>query len=294
MKLDRRIVLLVAAVVLAAIVAASIVYAVGRDDSDLPRYPGRVAVRAVCGLRHTFFNGDDPETTCLPKVWAAVSVSWNGRRVAWDTGSGIYIANADGFNPTGVPVPPGANFDPSLSPDAGKVAFLHSSRDDGHYDLWVGSTSIDNAEQLTTTRDVSTVVWSPTGDWIAYVKGLTDQTLDGDIVLIHPDGTDGHKLTRGDSPTWSPRGDQLAFAHEGNIWTIDEDGSDARMVIENGESPAWSRDGKLIAFMREVPCEKPVCNERVFVAGAAGEKAQGIGPSLAGPRSPIWLRDPFE
>jgi Tol biopolymer transport system component len=174
------------------------------------------------------------------------------------------------------------------------MAFLHSPRDDGRYDVWVGSTSIDNAEQLTTTRDVSTVAWSPRGDRIAFVRGWSGASLDGDITLIRPDGSGEHRLTRGDAPTWSPSGSMLAFAHAGSVWTIRADGSNAHVLVTDGESPAWSRDGKLIAFMRAVPCGKPVCEERLFVIGATGGQAQGIGSTYTGPRSPVWLRDPFE
>lgn len=295
MKRDRRTVLVLSGAVLLGVVAAAVAFAVTRGGDDgLPKYPGRIAVRDGCGLHHTFANGDDPQELCLPSVWAAVSVSWDGKRVAWDTGNGISNANSDGFNPVPIPVPPGANFDPSLSPKADKVAFLHSPRDDGRYDLWVGSTSIDNAEQLTTTRDVSSVAWSPAGDWIAYVKGWSEATLEGEINLIRPSGEDETLLTRGDSPSWAPDGSRLAFAHAGGIWTIGADGSDARMVIGNGESPAWSRDGELIAFMREVPCDEPVCKERVFVVGATGGEADAIGQTFAGPLSPVWLPDPFE
>lgn len=294
MKLGRRSIIPLSGLVLLAIVAAAAVHAFTRDESDFPRYPGRIAVRDGCGLRHMFFNGDDPKLMCLPKVWAAVSVSWNGKRLAWDTGEGIEIANEDGFNPVALLLPPGANFDPSLSPDADKLAFLHSPRDDGRYDLWVGSTSIDNAEQLTNTRDVSTVAWSPAGGWIAYVKGWSEDTLEGEIVLVRPDGSGERRLTRGDTPTWAPDGSRLAFVHEGNIWTIAANGSDSRMLVKDGESPAWSRDGKLIAFMREIPCGKDVCKERVFIVSATGGAANAIGPAFAGPLSPVWLPDPFE
>ena len=294
MKLGRRSIVLLSGLLLLGLVAAAVVYAVTRDDDDFPRYPGRIAVRAGCGLRHMFFNGDDPKLMCLPSVWAAASVSWDGTRLAWDTGTGISIANADGFNPVPVPVPPGANFDPSLSPDADELAFLHSPQDDGRYDLWVGSTSIDNAEQLTNSRDISSVAWSPAGGWIAYVKAWSEITFEGEIMLIRPNGEDETILARGDAPTWAPDGSRLAFSHMGGIWTIGADGSDSRMLVPNGESPAWSRDGNMIAFTREIPCGKPVCNERVFVVGATGGEPRGVGPTFAGPRSIVWLPDPFE
>lgn len=295
MRIRRRSLILLSGLVLLGIVAAAAVFLVVRDgDDDLPRYAGRVAVRDGCGVRHMFFNGDDERDLCLPNLWAALSVSRNGERIAWDTGTGISIAGSDGFNPVAVPLPPGANFGPSLSPDADKMAFLHSARDDGRYDLWVGSTSIDNAEQITNTRDVSSVAWSPTGDWIAYVKGWSENTLEGEIFLVRPDGDDETRLTRGDAPTWAPDGSRIAFFRGGGIWAIDADGSDLRMLVRNGASPAWSRDGTIIAFMREVPCGKPVCKERVFTVGATGGGALGIGPTFEGPSSPVWLPDPFE
>lgn len=294
MKVGRRTLILLSGLLLLGAVAVALAFAFGRDEDDSPRYPGRIAVRDGCGLTHMFFNGDDQRQLCLPSVWAAVSVSWNGERLAWDTGQGIFIANADGFNPVPTPVPPGANFDPSLSPDGEEMAFLHSARDDGRYDLWIGSTFIDDAEQLTTTRDLSSVAWSPTGEWIAFVRGWSEVTREGEIVLIRPDGEDETLLTRGDTPTWAPGGSRVAFFHEGNIWTIDADGSDLRMLVENGESPAWSRDGGLVAFMRDVPCGQPPCEQRVFVVGATGGAARGVGPTFTGTRFPVWLPDHFE
>ena len=295
MKIRRRSLMVLSGLVLLGLVAAAVVFVIARDeDDDLPRYPGRVAVQNGCGVRHMFFNGDDERDLCLPNLWAVLSVSWNGEKIAWDTGTGISIANADGFNPVAIPLPPGANFGPSLSPDADKVAFLHSARDDGRYDLWVGSTSIDNAEQITNTRDVSAVAWSPDGDWIAYVKGWSEETLEGEIFLVRPDGNDETRLTRGDAPTWSPDRSRIAFFRGGDIWAIDADGSDLRMLVRNGASPAWSRDGKAIAFMREVRCGKPVCKERVFLVGPDGGDANGVGPTYEGGRVPVWLPDPFE
>jgi len=294
MKPGPRNIVLLAGLVLVCLVAAAVVYAVAKDDNDLPKLAGRIAFRDGCGLRHMWPDGTDQRDMCLPSVWAATSVSANGERLAWDTGSGLSIADSDGNNSGVIPAPPGANFGPSLSPDADKVAFLHSPQDDGRYDVWVGSTSADNAEQLTNTRDASSIAWSPDGDWIAYVKAWSEATLEGDIVLIRPNGEDQTLLTRGDTPTWSPDGSRLAYAHRGGIWTIDADGSNERMLIANGESPSWSRDGGQIAFTREVPCGKPVCRQRVFVVSSGGGEARGIGPTFDGPRSIVWLPDPHE
>jgi TolB protein len=65
--------------------------------------------------------------------------------------------------------------------------------------------------------------WSPAGDWIAYQAG-------GDVWLIHPDGSDNHRLIRQAAfPAWFPDGKRLAVARPGEnaqtIWAVDLDGN---------------------------------------------------------------------
>ena len=145
-----------------------------------------------------------------------------------------------------------------------------------------------------TRRNVSAVSWSPDGDWLAYVQNWSDETLEGQISLVRPDGDDAQTLVEGDAPEWAPDGKQLAYVHDGDIWTIGSDGKDAKRIIRNGHVPAWSRDGKQIAFMRAERCPRAVCRERVFVAFTDGHGLRQVGPAVPGERTVLWLRDPFE
>jgi len=292
-----RILALVAGCVVLAAVAAAIGYAVARDDGPhKPRYPGRIAVRSGCGLRHTFFDGTDPQVMCLQDVFDTVSVSRNGEKLAWDTKGGvsILVSGVDGTQPVFAPVPPGSNAAPSLSPDGKKIAFLHSPRNDGKYDIWVTSVSATDSEQETNTRNVSDVAWSPTGDWLAYVRDWSDDTLEGQISLVRPNGDDPHTLVQGDSPDWSPDGKQLVYVHKGSIWTMNADGSGAKRLIPDGRSPAWSRDGEMIVFMRAAKCARSICPERTYLAFANGSDPHPVGPPYPGDRQVVWLPDPFE
>jgi Tol biopolymer transport system component len=292
-----RIAIIVAGCVVLAAVAATIGYAVTRDDGPhKPRYPGRIAVRDGCGLRHMFFDAKDQKVMCLQDLFDTVSVSRNGDKIAWDTngGTAIVVADADGSNPVNVPVPPGSNSAPSLSPDGTKVAFLHSAENDGRYDIWVASVTASDAEQVTSTRNVSDVAWSPTGDWLAYVQNWSEDTLQGQISLIRPSGDDAHTLATGDAPDWSPDAKHLVYVHNGSIWTLDADGTNARQLIPNGHSPAWSRDGELIAFMRAKKCARNLCPEHAYLAFANGTDPHPVGPLYGGERQVVWLPDPFE
>ena len=229
-----------------------------------------------------FFDGSDQKTMCLQDVFDTVSVSRNGDKLAWDTKSGtaILVSGVDGTNPVNASVPLGSNAAPSLSPDGKKIAFLHSPQNDGKYDIWVGSTTASDAEQDTNTRNVSDVVWSPTGDWLAYVQNWSDQTLEGQVSLIRPNGDDSHTLVPGDAPDWSPDGKKLVYVHNGSIWTVNADGTDPHQLIPNGHAPAWSRDGQMIAFMRAEKCSRNICPERSYIAFANGTDPHPVGPSV--------------
>ena len=303
MSQSRLTYLISGVIVLAAVAATAIgVVQLARGGGEQTRrLPGRIAVVDGCGVLHMWSDGSDQRRLCLPGVFAAVSLSDNGKTIAWDTRNQITVAEVsrDDTSISHQRIPPlasGTDVEPGLSPDGRRVAFLHSPRNDGRYDVWVGSTSgsIDNSEQLTTTHNVSTLAWSGSGDWIAFVKGWSEVTLQGQIALIHPDGSGERALTIGDSPTWTPDGKLLAFYRGGSIWTIRPDGSGARLLIRDGHSPAWSRDGKQIAFLREDKCGKATCKEHVMIAFPNGTGARPVGPAFPRAQRVLWLRDPFE
>ena len=300
MTQSRRNLFLFGGLIVLAVIAAAVAVgiAIARDDdSSAPRLPGRIAVRNGCGLTHFWQDGTDQRELCLPEAWDAVSLSWNGEKLAWDTrNQGLRVGNADDpSQPIDISAPLGANYAPSLSPDAKSAAFLHSPRDDGRYDIWVADTGgADNAEQVTNTRNISDVSWSPKGDWLAYVQNWSDETLEGQISLVQPDGEDAHTIVRGDAPEWAPDGKHLVYVHDGDIWTIGTDGEGAKMIIEDGHSPAWSRDGKQIAFMRAERCAKAVCPEQVFHGPVDGPGAEQVGPRFPEERILLWLPDPQE
>jgi hypothetical protein len=87
--------------------------------------------------------------------------------------------------------------------------------------------------------------WSPDGQRIAFYK------LNGSgIYVINADGT-GLAGPFGPTgafwPAWSPLGDEIAFADAGNIYVMDVDGTNVRVVTQ-GNHPAWSPLGTQIAY----------------------------------------------
>ena len=298
MSRHLRTLILVAGCLVLALDVAALGYAFTRGGgTHLEKFPGRIAVRSGCGVQHMYLDGTDKRTMCLQDVFDEVSVSRNGEKLAWDTkdGKAVFVSGVDGANTVTVPVPTGFNSDPSLSPDGEQIAFLHSPHDDGQYDIWITSITANDAEQLTNTRNVSDVAWSPTDDWIAYVQNWSEETGEGQISLVRPDGSDAHTMgVNGDAPDWSPDGKHLVYVHEKALWVVDPDGGNAHRVIPDGHSPAWSRDGRMIAFLRTVPCSRNLCPERLLRASSNGTEVQPVGATYPDERRVMWLPDPFE
>jgi Tol biopolymer transport system component len=233
---------------------------------------------------------------CLQNIFDDFSVSRNGEKLAWDTTSNtIVVSGVDGFDPANVSAPSGVNAGPSLSPSGERVAFLHSAHDDGLYDIWTSSVSAVDAEQLTNTRNVAEVAWSPTDDWIAYVQNWSDETEEGQLSMIRPDGSDAHTIgVNGDSPDWAPDGKHLVYVHDRALWVVDPDGKNAHELIKDGHAPAWSRDNQMIAFLRTEKCSRNFCPERLMRAFSNGTEPVEVGPVYPDERRVGWLPDPFE
>jgi Tol biopolymer transport system component len=298
MRRHLRTIILVAGCLVLLLDVAVLGYAFTRGGGlHLPRFSGRIAVRDGCGVQHMWADATDKRMLCLQDVFDQVSVSRNGEKLAWDTkgGTAVLVSGLDGQNPVNAPVPLGSNADPSLAPDGEKVAFLHSPQNDGNYDIWTTSITVPNAEQLTNTRNVSDIAWSPNGKWIAYVQNWSEDTGEGQLSLVRPNGDDAHPLSvDGDVPDWSPDGKQLVYVHEGSLWVVDSDGTDAHRLVRDGHAPAYSRNGEQIAFLRTEKCSRNLCPEHLMIAFSNGADPREVGPVYPEERHVVWLPDPFE
>ena len=79
---------------------------------------------------------------------------------------------------------------------------------------------------------------------------------------------------------------ELAFARDGDIWTIGADGTRARPLLRDAYAPAWSPDGSRLAFVSGRSGD-----EEIYVAKADGTGVTRLtmlpGPDLG----PAWSSD---
>lgn len=146
----------------------------------------------------------------------------------------------------------------------------------GKRNIWVAEAPAFKGRQLTRYdkddgQEISEPVFSPDGNWIAYVRGgppnsekdIPNPTSDPAgakqevwLVNVHTGAT--VRVGEGSSPMFSPRGDRVIFEREDHLWAAIVPvraakviGRAKKMFEIRGEvaSAAWSPDGSRLAFV---------------------------------------------
>jgi Tol biopolymer transport system component len=133
--------------------------------------------------------------------------------------------------------------------------------------------------------------WSQDGERIAF-SSRRGGTFD--VYAMNADGSGTRRLTatkENDShPTWSPSGQTIAYAREGDIYVMSSDGSGARRISDptaEESEPSWS-DGGWIAYVRRTP--GTLVRELWLMRpnGAARHRITRFGRAIYGP---AWSSD---
>lgn len=180
------------------------------------------------------------------------------RQLAFVSGSGsdadIYLVKSNGKEVTRLTATPGADVNPTWSPDGSKIAF--SGDRNGNRDIYVMDADGTNVVRLTTDSAGDYYPsWSTTGR-IAFVS---ERDGNAEIYVMDTDGSNQSRLTTDPAldsdPAWSPDGSRIAFRSKrtgnGDIYLMNANGSGVTQLTVNlypDMQPAWSPDGKKIIY----------------------------------------------
>jgi Tol biopolymer transport system component len=237
------------------------------SNADYPQFPNLLAIQALRDGNFDIYL-KDPESvdvvrlTSEPSVESSPSLNNGATRVAFVTNRNgndqIYQMDTSGLNLSNISQNNHNDFNPSWSRDNSRLAF--NSFRTGNSELFIVNADGSHPKQVTNHPAYDgQPSWSPDGSQLVFTSLRTGRY---ELWKINADGTNLRQLTFGSNalyPAWSPGGERIAFAKDGNndgwleLWVINSDGTGAYRLqggtaLQDHWLPSWSPDGGAIAF----------------------------------------------
>jgi dipeptidyl aminopeptidase/acylaminoacyl peptidase len=240
-------------------------------------------------------SGWTPELTMKVKTIGAVRVSPDGKKVAYTVSAAvmtpersefvtqIWLANADGSQPTQLTFAEKSSDNPQWSPDGSLIAFTSSRSTKSN--LYVIHVAGGEAEQLTDVKSgVGNFAWSPDGKWLAFI--MRDAPTD-----------DEEKAAKGrDDSRWV---DENVKMNRLYVISLERDGNGKRepKKLTAGDYNVegdfdWSPDGRTIAFTRtKMPKADYWTTSDLLSVDVAGGEIKTLAATPASESNPLYSPD---
>ncbi len=194
---------------------------------------------------------------------------------------------------------------PVAAPMGARVAWL--SNDRGQRNIWIASAPDWKGHQVTNFdqddgQEIAEVVWAPDGSYLLFTRGgdfemgrdnpnpaLNPEKPQQDVWSLAVNGSGPKKLTEGNSPAISPKGDTVAFLRAGQIFLMKPSGENVRSAVNQKGHQAqleWSPDGTKLAFVSER-------GDHSFIGiySPQDKTVKYVDASVDRDRSPVWSPD---
>ncbi len=191
----------------------------------------------------------------------------------------------------------GMTFAPNYAPDSRSLTL--SFERDGKSAIYLMDLVNKKLKQLSTHRSIDTSpCFSPDGKSIAFISdrdGVQPQ-----LFIMDVDGTNVRRISFGNGryfqPSWSPRGDLIAFTKQRGknfyIGVISPDGSGERLICQDYlvETPSWSPNGRYVIFSRQRFGGDKIQIEMIDLTGRHSYKIPTAKGAIDGSWSPLMSR----
>jgi YVTN family beta-propeller protein len=219
----------------------------------------------------------------------------DGSKIAWSRENSIWVMNGDGSNP--VQLTSGlVGYRPHWSPDGQWVSFTGYTGVYSHDVVAMvpaaGGTLINLCNDP--ALECFDEAWSPNGDEITFVASPVSGTFKTDIYKLNIHTLVQTRLTTvGDAgaATWSPDGAHIAYFRSSNLYLMDPDGSNNRILPLPGypQQISWSPDSRRIATPSGNMDES-----EIYVIDVASGDIKRLTYNTVYDSNPLWRPDTWK
>ena len=134
------------------------------------------------------------------------------------------------------------------------VAYREVEEDNWDFDIFSVMSDGSGSTNLTSslTWDEFAPTWSPTGDRIAFIRGIYAQSYMHELYIMNADGSGASALTSNSSmeaiPEWQPNSELLLVRIPPALYTIKPDGTGQTYLAAGEERYEWSPDGSKVLY----------------------------------------------
>ncbi|MCL5774352.1 MAG: hypothetical protein M1536_08275 [Firmicutes bacterium] len=194
----------------------------------------------------------------------------------------------------------GKEFSPSWSPDGSKIVFQVGQNPTVlSKGIWTMST--DGSGKRMVSPFGFLPQWLPDSGKILFIS--QGQNKEPQIWTVNVDGSGRRMLTMGSDVIISSYARKIAFMKKDELWAMDMDGANPRLLSENITGASWIPYSKKLLCVKEIWSQgKPVGSDIVIIKlngsilNLTGGKGKNTSPSLQTSiyRTPIISREPVK
>lgn len=189
----------------------------------------------------------------------------DGSRVAYRIDDQLAVADVDGTDLRLLAQVTARDSQPAWSPDGDSLVFTGRPGPIGTATNLYLVGADGTAPRRLTLRGGHSPAWSSRGT-IAYVRR-------GSIYRLSPRTGRQSRLTRGESPDFSPSGRTIVYSlrrgQRADVYRVGMTGEPRRLLVRNAQEPAYSPDSRRLAFVR---VKRTLSITSVHIAGSDGTK----------------------